>query len=270
MRPERRLLAAAAAAVAAVVAALIVLPSAPAYAQPPANDDFDAAVAFTDLPFEATADTVETTRADDDPSCIGDDGNTVWYSLTLSTTTEVAIDTFGSDYDTTLSAWAGERGSLELVACNDDTGSLQSRILFVAEAGVTYHLMVGSFPETSGGNLVLTGQVAPPPMELAITLAPTGTVSGGAAAIGGTVSCSRPGALELVGTLSQRSGGRVTVGSFRTSVDCTGSHTWQATVLGETGVYRRGPASGVAVAQVDDLIRDEVVRVRATATVQLG
>jgi hypothetical protein len=256
---------------AAVVAGLVVLPSAPALAQPPANDDFDAAVAFTAVPFEATADTTEATRAEDDPSCIGDDGNTVWYSVTLTETTEIAIDTFGSDYDTTLSAWTGERGSLELVACNDDTDSLQSRIQFVAEAGVTYHLMVGSFPGAPGGNLVLTGQVLPPPMELTITLAPTGSVtSDGAAVIGGTVSCSRPGALDLVGTLSQRSGARVTVGSFRTSVDCTGSHDWQATVLGETGIYRRGPAAAVAVAQFDDPVRGEEVRVRAAGAVQLA
>jgi hypothetical protein len=257
--------------VVAAVTGLGLLPAAPALAQPPPNDDVDAAVAFTGVPFEATADTTEATRADDDPACIGDDGNTVWYSLTVTTTTEVTIDTFGSDYDTTLSAWTGERGSLEPVACNDDTNSLQSRIQFVAEAGVTYHLMVGSFPGSPGGNLVLTGQVPPPPIELAITLAPTGSLTpGGAAVIGGTISCSRPGGLSVVGTLSQRSGSRVAVGSFRVSVDCTGSHEWQATVLGETGVYRRGPAAGVAVAEFEDLVREEVVRVRATATIQLG
>jgi hypothetical protein len=256
---------------ATAAAALVLLPSSPAFAQPPANDDFDAAVAFTEVPFEATADTTEATRADDDPSCVGDDGHTVWYTVTLSTTTEIVVDTFGSDYDTTLSAWIGERGSLVQVACNDDTDTLQSRIDFTAEAGVTYHLMVGSFPETSGGNLVLNGQALPPPMELAITLAPTGTVTAsGAAIIGGTVSCSRPGELSLVGTLRQQLGSRVTVGAFSTAVDCTGSHDWQATVLGETGIYRRGPAAGVAVAEFADPVRGEVVRVRATETIQLS
>jgi hypothetical protein len=235
-----------------VTAGLVLLPSAPAFAQPPANDDFDTATAFTAVPFGATADTTEATRAADDPGCIAEDGNTVWYELTVVTTTEVVVDTFGSDYDTTLSAWTGERGGLELVDCNDDAGSLQSLIRFTAEAGVTYHLMV-----------------APPPMELAITLAPTGSVSNGAAVIGGTVSCSRPGALPLVGTLRQRAGGRVTVGSFAASVDCTGSHSWQATVLGETGIYRRGPADAVAAVEFIDHVFDEVVRARATATVQL-
>ena len=56
------------------------------------------------MPFETTADTTEATAADD-PECIGSDEFTVWYDLTLASTTEVVLDTFGSDYDTTLSAW---------------------------------------------------------------------------------------------------------------------------------------------------------------------
>jgi hypothetical protein len=254
----------------ALVVGLVLVPSSPAAAAPPVNDDFDAAVELTTLPFEAVADTTEATRADDDPFCVGDDGQTVWYAVRLSVTTELAVDTFGSDYDTTLSAWTGERGSLAEVACNDDAQGLQSRIAFTAEAGVTYHLMVGSFPGTSGGQLVLHGQQPPPPMELAVTLDPAGSVTAdGAAVIGGTLSCSRPGALSLVGTLRQQHGSRVTVGSFRTAVDCTGSESWQATVLGETGIYRRGEATGVAVAEFDDPIRGEVVRVRATGQLRL-
>jgi hypothetical protein len=122
----------------------VLVAASPAAAAPPANDDFDNAVALTAVPFEVTADTTEATRADDDPECIGGDGFTVWYDLTLGSTTEVVLDTFGSDYDTTLSAWTGARGSLEPVACNDDSGSLQSRIRFTVQAGVTYHVMVGA------------------------------------------------------------------------------------------------------------------------------
>jgi len=59
------------------------------------------------------------------------------------------------------------------------------------------------------------------------------------------------------------------VGSFRTSVSCTGTNGWQATVLGETGIYRRGAATGVAVAEFFDEVRGEVVRARTTGTVQL-
>jgi hypothetical protein len=248
----------------------VLVAASPAAAAPPANDDFDDAVALTAVPFTVTADTTEATRAADDPNCIGDDEATVWYDLTLAATTEIVLDTFGSDFDTTLSAWTGARGGLTLVACNDDAGSLQSRISFVAEAGVTYHLMVGSFPTTPGGNLVLNGQVPPPPLQLGLTLNANGTVtSSGAAVIGGTVTCSRPVDVEVVGTLRQQNGSKVTVGSYRARVSCTVSTAWTATVLGETGTYRRGTAAGVAAITFLDQVREEIVRARATATVRL-
>jgi len=250
---------------------LVLLGASPAAAQPPANDDFDDAIAFTAVPFSTTADTTEATRADDDPECVFEDGFTVWYTLTLASSTEVVLDTFGSDYDTTLSAFTGTRGNLDLVTCNDDFGSLQSRISFTAAAGVTYHLMAASFPETPGGNLVLNGQALPPPVQLAVTLNPTGTVtSSGAAIISGTVTCSRPVELPVQGTLRQQNGRRVSVGSYRTRVSCSGTTAWRATVLGETGIYRRGPAAAVAVAEFTDEVRGEVVRARASATVQLN
>ena len=73
----------------------------------------------------------------------------------------------------------------------------------------------------------------------------------------------------MYGTLRQQIGKKVTVGSYRTSIACSGSDSWQATVLGETGIYRRGAANGVVVAEFVDQVRGEVVRVRATGTVQL-
>lgn len=258
--------------VSVVVAGLVLAPSSPAAAQPPANDDFDDAVPLTALPFQVTADTTEATRAADDPECVGEDGHTVWYALTLGSETEVAIDTFGSDYDTTLSAWTGERGSLEQVACNDDTQDLQSQILFVAEAGVTYYLMVGTFFDSDGGQLVLNGQVAPPPLELEITVDPTGVANpDGSATISGVVTCSRPAEGPVVGTLRQRVGSRVAVGAFRvTPFECTGESPWRAVVLGETGLYRRGTATAVAAIEVFDSGRGEVVRDRADATIRLN
>jgi hypothetical protein len=251
----------------AVAAGLVLLPSSPAAAQPPANDDFDHAVPLAALPFQVTADTTEATRAADDPECLGEDGHTVWYALTLGSETEVALDTFGSDYDTTLSAWTGERGSLEQVACNDDTQDLQSLILFTAEAGVTYYLMVATFFDSPGGQLVLNGRVAPPPLELEITVDPSGVVNpDGSATISGVVSCSRPVEGPVVGTLRQR----VAVGAFRvTPFACTGESPWRTVVLGETGTYRRGDATVVAAIEVFDPGRGEVVRDRADATIRL-
>jgi hypothetical protein len=41
-------------------------------------------------------------------------------------------------------------------------------------------------------------------------------------------------------------------------------------VLGETGAFRRGPASAVAVAEFVDVVRAEIIRARASRTVQLN
>jgi hypothetical protein len=256
-------------AIAAVLGLVLAAPS-PAVAAPPANDDFDNAVAFRAVPFEATEDTTEATVADDDPTCVAGSTNTVWYSVTLAATTEIAVDTFGSDYDTVLSAWTGPRGALTQVACNDDSDSLQSRIAFTAEAGVTYHLLVGTFPDSPSGTLVLHGQALPPRVTLGITIAAIGSINGGAAVIHGTVSCSRPVDLTVNGTLRQQQSQRVAVGSYRTAVSCSGTTTWQATALGETGAFRRGPASAVAVAEFVDVVRAEIIRARASRTVQLN
>jgi hypothetical protein len=258
------------AAGAALAIALVLVASSPAAAAPPDNDDFDAAVLITAIPAAETADTTEATVADDDPTCVGLDTHTVWYDLLLAEETEVVFDTFGSDYDTTLSVFTGERGNLEFVDCNDDSGSLQSRVRFTAAAGVTYHLMVGSFFDSPGGHLELHGAVLPPPVTITVTLDPSGTVtSSGAAVIHGTLTCSRPVTLTVTGTLREQNGKRVTVGSYRTSVDCTGSTSWQATVLGETGIYKRGTATGVAVAEFIDQVRQEVSRARASGQVSL-
>ncbi|HET6211622.1 MAG TPA: hypothetical protein VFE14_01985 [Micromonosporaceae bacterium] len=265
LRPSRALLGA------AFALGLVLIGSSPASAAPPSNDDFDAAILFTAVPLQADADTTEATRADDDPSCIGPDTNTVWYAVRLASDADIVLDTFGSDYDTTLSAWTGTRGDLTQVACNDDSGSLQSRIQFTAAADVTYYVMAGGFPGSIGGQLVLHGAELPPAMQLTVTLAATGSVtSSGAAVIHGTLTCSRPGDLVVTGTLREQIGKKVTVGSFRTPVACSGTAAWQATVLGETGIYRRGSATAVAVAEFVDNLRQEVIRVRASGTVQLS
>ena len=254
----------------AVLSALALLMAAPAAADPPADDDFDHPVAFTAVPFETTQDTTEATEAADDPECIAGSTHTVWFSVTLPATTEIGIDTFGSDYDTVLSAWTGSRGSLEQVACNDDSGSLQSRIAFTAQAGVTYHVMAGAFPDSPAGTLVLHGYALPPRVTLAVTIDATGSVSGGAAVLHGTVTCSRPVNLTVNGTLHQQQGRRAAVGSYRSEVSCSGTTTWQATVRGETAAFRRGPADAVAVAEYVDLQRAETIRARAERTVQLN
>jgi hypothetical protein len=150
-----------------LVLLVLLLAALPAQAAtPPPNDDIDQATPITALPFTDELDTTDATRADDDPECIFE-GHTVWYALTLTATTPVAITTAGSDYDTTLAAYTGTRGNLAEVACNDDVAEdLHSRIRFTAEGGTTYFVMVGAFDDTPGGQLVVTAEermIPPPP-----------------------------------------------------------------------------------------------------------
>jgi hypothetical protein len=119
---------------------------------PPANDEFAAAEVIASSPFTTFTSTLEATTAVDDPSCLGNDAS-VWYAYTPPVSTTIAADTFGSDYDTTLSVYTGAQGSLTQLACNDDAGSdLQSQVVFPVVGGQTYYFMVAALG--GGGGLV--------------------------------------------------------------------------------------------------------------------
>jgi hypothetical protein len=119
---------------------------------PPANDEFAAAQVIPNSPFTAAVNTSDATTAPDDPSCFGNTAS-VWYAYTPAVSTTIAADTFGSDYDTTLSAYTGTQGSLMQLACSDDAGSgTQSQVVVPVVPGQTYHFMAGGL--NSGGNLV--------------------------------------------------------------------------------------------------------------------
>jgi hypothetical protein len=248
------------------VPALLLLAASPAIAQPPANDDFASATVVSGLPFTDQLSTTEATTAADDPECAGR-GATVWYSFTPTSDLRVEANTFGSDYDTTLSAYTGTRGALNQVACNDDAaGTLQSRVRFDAAAGETYFLMVGSFGSGPGGNLTFNLDVAPPPLELGLTIDPTGSVvpSNGVATISGTVTCSQPASVGVEGRMEQRAGRLLIHGFFSAFVNCTPPATaWSATVEGENGRF------GAGQAQVDAVAFAEEAFAEASATVRL-
>jgi len=84
----------------------------------------------------------------------GSRARSVWYRFTAPGAGQVTADTFGSGYDTLLSAYTGACGSLTAVtgACNDDASGLQSRVSFPVAAGTTYWFLVSAFG-TNGGAL---------------------------------------------------------------------------------------------------------------------
>jgi hypothetical protein len=223
------------------VASWLVLPSA-AMAVPPPNDDFDAATVISSLPFTDSLNTTEATTASDDPDCFGN-GPTVWYSFTAGSDIHVDANTFGSDYDTTVSVYTGSRGSLTQIACNDDTGGVQSQVVFQATPGVTYFIMVGAFASGPGGNLQLTVQETLPP-EISLSLDNTGFVDRqGVASISGSVSCNQPLGVNIGISLTQSVGRFVIQGFGGTFVNCEPpSVPWRVSISGTNGRFAGGRA----------------------------
>lgn len=132
-----------------LVVAFSMVSAAAAVAQPD-NDDFEAATFFGALPFDDVVDVTDATVQPDEPTEVcAPMGNTVWYGMALEATTEVTVDTTGSDYDTVLAVWTGEGfGLFDLIDCVDDTfAGLQAAVTFTAEAGVTYFVQAGAFDQ---------------------------------------------------------------------------------------------------------------------------
>jgi hypothetical protein len=144
--------------------ALVVLPAPAALAQP-ANDDFANATVISSLPFSTTEDTSQATSGLGDPAECGNSGS-VWFAFTPPSDMPIQADTFGSDYDTVLSAWTGTIGAFDRIACNDDFTGGQSKIRFHATGGTTYYFMVAiccGNGGNGGGNLQFSVDQIPPP-----------------------------------------------------------------------------------------------------------
>jgi hypothetical protein len=240
-----------------------------ALAAPPTNDDFDDATEISGLPFSDVVNTTEATTAADDPDCVGQ-GPTVWFVFTPLEDARIDADTFGSDYDTTLSVYTGTRGALNQLACNDDTSSLQSRVRFDAIAGETYFFMVWAFASGPGGTLQFSVDVAPPPLVIDLSVARFGTFSkAGEAIVSGSLTCSQPASANVSGTLRQEVGRLVIQGPFSTDFECEGRTAWNATVTSDSALFRGGKAKFIASAsafapETEDSAGDQV-----QATIQL-
>ncbi|MFN2527011.1 MAG: calcium-binding protein [Actinomycetota bacterium] len=215
--------------VAVLVLVIVLSTVAPAYAAPPANDDFDSAVEIQSIPFSFIQDTTEATAADDDPEACAQTGHTVWYEVTLTSPAELEADTFGSDYDTLLAVYIGARGTLLEIGCNDDFGSgKQSRLRWNAQPGISYYIMAAGV-EDAAGLLDFDLNTAPAPVELALSYDPTEWVNSisGRPVITGTLDCSTQQSGVIVQIeVTQRVQGKQIRGSGSTQVDCSGPTRW--------------------------------------------
>jgi len=208
-------------------------------APPPPNDDFNQATVAPSIPFTVNEDVTNATVAPDDPFCVNRN-QTVWFAFTPSTNIRLEANTFGSNYDTTLSVYTGTRGALTQIACNDDSnGTLQSRVRFNAVAGTTYFFMVSSFSHVASANLTFNLLEAPPLLSITPSVNQFGSIDPnmGTATISGFISCSQPAFVTLSGQLKQTRGDIPITGFFSAFVPCNGTTPWSADIQTITRLF---------------------------------
>ncbi len=165
----------------------------------PSNDDFDAAIVITSTPFTDRQETLEATTEAADPLPCGNPSpaKSVWYRFTASSGGTLTADTFGSGYDTVLSAWTGTAGNLNLVACNDQAGGgNQSQISFPLTPGTTYFFIVTAFL-ADGAVLVFNLDLETPGLTLSSDALVFPARAVGTTSAAQTVTLSNPGAVAL-------------------------------------------------------------------------
>jgi hypothetical protein len=227
-----------------IVSLLLAMSATTALAAPPANDDFASRTVIGSLPFTDTVDATEATADPTDPiGCGGPDVPTVWYEFTPSADIRVAATMEASEFPAGINVWVGDPAdpaNLLFVDCG------LPGIAWDAFAGETYFLMVT--PPIAGdpiGTLVITAEEAPPPIELGLTIDPTGSVrpKTGTVEIRGTLTCSAPTFAGVDVFVEQRNGRALIQGGGFTEVECDGTTPFSVTVTGFNGLFTGGKAT---------------------------
>jgi len=233
--------------IAALTAGIVLVVAVPgvAFAAPPPNDLPAGAIALTAIPVTIQENTTEATVTTDDIGCGsgGVDQATVWFTLTLASATSVLVDATGSDYPVGVNVFEGSADANNLVTCVEGAAS------FDAAAGTTYYLMFADIDgdATNGGQLHVSIDVAPPPLEVSLTVNSAGKVNPktGEATISGTITCTRTADFSEVSVSLRQPIGRFAIRGFGfDSPACDTTPTdWFASVVGENGKFGPGKAT---------------------------
>jgi len=125
----------------------------------PFNDAFNDAFALSGAGGQTQGTTVGATGEANEPNhaFVSAPFNSIWYEWTAPSDGALTLDTFGSNFDTTLAVYTGSPiGFLDEVASNDDSGgSLQSSVIIPVNTGTTYRIAVDGFANATG-NVVLS------------------------------------------------------------------------------------------------------------------
>ncbi len=197
----------------------------------PANDAFANAASIAGTNNQAAGLSHGAGKEPGEPNHAGRPGGaSVWWRWTAPAGGATAIDTFGSNFDTLLAVYTGTSvGTLTVVAANDDSGDgVQSRVSFVAAAGVTYHIAVDGVGGATGGialSLVLAGGApANDALANAIALAgsailASGSNDGATREVGEPSHAGNPGGASVWWRWTAPASGSVTVDTTGSSFD---------------------------------------------------
>ena len=153
----------------------------------PANDAFADAQSLPGTNGQVNGTNIRGTGENGEPSHAGVSTPlaSVWYAWTAPLNGILSLNTFGSDFDTTLAVYTGASvGVLTELISNDDSSGLQSAVTLPVAAGVTYRIAVDGFG-SSEGQVVLDFDFTPDAVSLPndnfadrIALSGSGTVTG--------------------------------------------------------------------------------------------
>jgi hypothetical protein len=247
----------------------VSLVSVPAMAAIPANDNREYAVDVDALPFVQAFNTLEATTEASDPSCSGR-GATVWYSFTPEHDVHLELNTFGSTYDTTLSAYIPTPAALMSIGCNDDAmGGVQSQLTLDAVGGVTYYVMVASFGSGPGGDLVMTIDIGPRltqwRLDSSATLRQPGVLT-----LNSSTSCSQTLQIFVAGQVVQSRRHRPVAAEFNIQLSCEGRGRWPVIALPRVGLLTRGDAVVLATVSVCGEQTCETYRIARNIRIQVA
>ncbi len=148
----------------------------------PDNDECGNARIISGLNYSNSSNNFNATfrAAEPNESCGADTSATVYWKYASTAYGTASINTFGSDFDTVLSVFNGCGFSINLgggpiylsptqLACNDDSGGLQSALTLAMSPGSQYTVKVGrfgqSYPVGGNANLNFSFAPAPPPND---------------------------------------------------------------------------------------------------------
>ena len=252
-----------------VLLALFVVP---AWAAAPSNDTFAGATVIPGLPFNQTLDTTQATTDADDVEANADCGApatqaSVWYSLTPTADETPLVDVSNSSYEAGVIVVTGTPGNFSLVTCGP------GQVVFSATSGVTYSILAfGDVPGSSGGQLNISVDEAPPAPKLKVTVNPIAAVSKGVVVVTGTVTCKGSALFgpELRVSLKQQVGRFTIFGrGFVDKSPCSGgTKNWHVKITGKNGRFGSGHADVVVSADACGVIDCGFKQLKARITLR--